>query len=55
MPYGPVPLQTAVRKIGARTKEALVKAMGQALGAVSAQAVRGFFVHCDYRTPAQQL
>jgi transposase len=44
-----------LRKIGARTKEALIEAMGQALGAVSAQDVRGFFVHCGYRTPAQQL
>lgn len=39
-----------LRKIGARTKEALIEAMGQALAAVSAQDVRGFFVHCGYRT-----
>jgi transposase len=44
-----------LRKIGARTKEALIEAMGQALRAVGAQDVRGFFVHCGYRTPAQQL
>jgi transposase len=44
-----------LRKIAARTKEALIEAMGQALGAVSAQDVRGFFAHCGYRTPAQQL
>lgn len=44
-----------LRKIGARTKEALVEAMGRALGAVSAQDVRGYFAHCGYRTPAQQL
>ena len=44
-----------VRKIGARTKEALVEAMGRALGAVSAQDVQGFFAHCGYRAPAQQL
>jgi arginase family enzyme len=25
------------------------------LGAVSAQDARGFFIHCGYRTPAQQL
>jgi transposase len=42
-------------KIGARTKEALIEAMGWALAAVSAQDVRGFFAHCGYRTPAQQL
>ena len=44
-----------LRKIGARTKEALIEAMGRAWAAVSAQDVRGFFVHCGYRTPAQQL
>jgi transposase len=48
-------LKHILRKIGARTKEALVEAMGRALGAVSAQDVRAFFIHCGYRTPAQQL
>ena len=42
-----------LRKIGARTKEALVEAMGRALGAVSARDVQGYFAHCGYRTPAQ--
>jgi transposase len=44
-----------LRKTGARTKEALIEALGRALGAVSVQDVRGFFAHCGYRTPAQQL
>jgi transposase len=44
-----------LRKLGARTKEALIAAMGQALEAVSAQDVQGFFTHCGYRVPAQQL
>ena len=44
-----------LRKIAARTKEALVEAMGAALSAVSAEDARGFFVHCGYRAPAQQL
>ncbi len=44
-----------LRKFGARTRETLIEAMGQALGAVSAQDVRGFFAHCGYRTPAQLL
>jgi transposase len=44
-----------LRKICARTKETLIEAMGRALGAVSAQDVRGFFIHCGYRAPAQQL
>ena len=44
-----------LRKIGARTKELLVEAMGCALAAVSSQDVWGFFAHCGYCTPAQQL
>jgi transposase len=48
-------LKHILRKIGARGKEALIEAMGRALGAVSAQDVRGFFVHCGYCAPAQQL
>ena len=44
-----------LRKTGARTKEALIEALGRALGAVSVQDVRGFFAHCGYRVPAQQL
>ena len=41
--------------VGARTKEALIEAIGRALAAVNVQDVRGFFAHCGYRTPAQQL
>jgi hypothetical protein len=48
-------LKHILRKICARGKEALTEAMGRALGAVSVQDVRGFFTHCGYRTPAQQL
>lgn len=44
-----------LRKIAARTKETLIEAIGRALAAVSAHDVRGFFVHCGYRAPAQQL
>jgi transposase len=44
-----------LRSIGPRTKEALVDAMGRALGAVSARDTGGYFAHCGYRTPAQQL
>jgi transposase len=44
-----------LRKIGARTKEALIEAMGRALAAVSAEDARGYFAHCGYRSPAQQL
>jgi transposase len=48
-------LKHILRKIAARTKEALIEAMGRALGAISAQDVRGFFTHCGYHIPAQQL
>jgi transposase len=44
-----------LRKIAARTKETLIEPMGCALGAVSSEDVRGFFVNCGYRTPAQIL
>ena len=44
-----------MRKAGARTRGALVEAMGRALEAVSAQDVRGFFGHCGYRSVAQPL
>lgn len=42
-----------LRKIAARTKEALVGAMGRALDAIGAEDARGFFAHCGYRVPAQ--
>ena len=46
-------IKHVLRKIAARTKQTLIEAMGRALGAVSSEDVRGFFVHCGYRTPAQ--
>jgi transposase len=44
-----------MRKAEARTREALIGAMGRALDAVSAQDARGFFGHCSYRTVGQPL
>jgi transposase len=44
-----------LRKIRARAKDALIEAMGVALGAVSARDARGYFTSCGYRIPAQQL
>ena len=38
-----------LRTMSARTKDALIEAMGLALGAVSAQDARGFFASCGYR------
>jgi hypothetical protein len=48
-------LKGSLRKIAARTKDELIEAIGQALAGVSAEDVRGFFNHCGYRDPAQQL
>jgi transposase len=48
-------LKTLLRRAGARTREALIEAMGRALEAVTAGDARGFFKHCGYRTPAQLL
>jgi transposase len=44
-----------LRKAGARTKEALIEAIGRALATMSVQDAKGFFVNCGYRAPAQQL
>jgi transposase len=42
-----------LRKVEARTREALVEAMGRALDAVTAGDARGFFEHCGYRAMVQ--
>jgi transposase len=44
-----------LRQAGARTKEALVDALGEALSAVSAQDARGYFQHAGYRPQVQLL
>ena len=44
-----------LRKAEARTREALVEAMGRALSAVSGHDARGFFDHSGYRPLAQLL
>ncbi len=41
-------VKSILRRIGARTREALVEATGQALGAVSRQDALGWFGHCGY-------
>ena len=54
-----VSLQPAVkallRKIEARTREALIEAIGQALEAVTPKDARGFLEHRGYRATAQLL
>ena len=63
-PYSPDlnPIEQAFSKVKgllrhaeARTREALIGAMGRALDAVSAQDTRGFFGHCGYRLVGQPL
>jgi transposase len=48
-------LKALLRRAGARTREALIEAMGRALDAVTASDARGFFEHCGYRATAQLL
>ena len=43
-----------LRKVGARSREALVEALGAALCAVSPEEARGYFEHAGYR-PLGQL
>ncbi len=44
-----------LRKAQARTKEALIEALGAAISAVTAGDARGFFEHCGYRRAVGQL
>jgi transposase len=48
-------LKALLRKAGARTREALLEAMGRTLNAVRASDARGFFEHRGYRPLAQTL
>jgi len=63
-PYSPDlnPIEQAFSKVKgllrcaeARTREALVEAMGRALDAITTRDVRSFFGHCGYRTMDQPL
>ena len=42
-----------VRRVGARTHEALFEAIAQALLTVTAADAHGWFTHCGYPTPMQ--
>jgi transposase len=44
-----------LRKTQARTREALIEAMGRALDAVTVRDIRGFYWHCGYRLMDQLL
>jgi transposase len=48
-------LEGRLRAATARSREALIEAIGVALEAISAEDARGFFGHCGYRASAQSL
>jgi transposase len=48
-------IKSLLRKAEGRTREALVKALGEAISAVSSKDARGFLKHCGYRLPAPPL
>jgi len=48
-------IKAQLRRAGARTREALIEAMGRALDAVTADYARGFFEHRGFRASAQVL
>lgn len=43
-----------LRKVQARTKEALVEATGRALDAITREDIRGFYADCGYHLPSLQ-
>jgi transposase len=47
-------IKSLVRKVGARTREALVEAIAEALGAVTVEDVAGWFAHCGYEPQDQR-
>jgi transposase len=46
-------VKARLRKAAARTREALVEAMGEALSSVTPRDAEGWFAHCGYRYPGQ--
>jgi transposase len=48
-------IKTIVRKVGARTREALVEAIARALAAVTFEDVAGWFAHAGYEPQDQSL
>lgn len=48
-------IKQLVRKAGARTRDALDEAIGEALRAVTPEDAAGWFAHCGYRVQDQPL
>ena len=48
-------VKALLRRAGARTRDALVEALGHALEAVTSRDACGFFEHCGYRVLGRPL
>ena len=48
-------MKSLIRKLEARSREALLEALGAAISAISDQDARGFFEHCSYRALVQSF
>ncbi len=48
-------IKSILRKVGARTHEALIEAISEALSAITPQDVAGWFNHCGYEAKVQYL
>jgi transposase len=48
-------IKSILRQAGARTKDALIDVLSEALSAISVQDARGYFEHAGYRLRAQLL
>ena len=48
-------VKSTLRKVQARTREALVEATGRALDTISCTDIRAFYIDCGYRLPVQSL
>jgi transposase len=46
-------MKSLIRKVEARSREALLEALGAAISAITDQDARGFFEHCGYRALVQ--
>jgi hypothetical protein len=48
-------MKNALRKVGARTHEALLGAMAKALSSITPVDAAGWFVHCGYEVEVRYL
>jgi hypothetical protein len=48
-------IKNVLRKLGARTREALIEAIAEALSAITPGEAAGWFDHCGYEVEVQYL